>query len=241
MEATPYIVIQAGFVLVTFFFYGVLMYHIRKAIHQTNWEAGRKRNIFFRMLLSLLLWMMLISFLSLRGTFQNFTSFPPPMIIVLIIPLVTLLPFSFSNTARDILTQLPPSLVIRLQVFRVFVEILLWWLFLNQLLPVQMTFEGRNFDVVAGITAPLIAYFAFGNSRWPKWIPVIWNFLSLGLLINIVTIALLSMPTPFRIFMNEPSNTIVAQFPIIWLPALLVPLAYTLHIFSLRQLLGKFN
>jgi hypothetical protein len=43
------------------------------------------------------------------------------------------------------------------------------------------------------------------------------------------------MPTPFRVFMNEPSNTIVAKFPIVWLPALLVPLAYGLHFLSLRQ------
>jgi hypothetical protein len=39
--------------------------------------------------------------------------------------------------------------------------------------------------------------------------------------------------------MNEPANTIVAVFPISWLPGLLVPLAYTLHIFSLKQLLGS--
>lgn len=36
--------------------------------------------------------------------------------------------------------------------------------------------------------------------------------------------------------MNEPSNVLLAQFPFILLPGVLVPLAYTLHIFSLRQL-----
>jgi hypothetical protein len=49
----------------------------------------------------------------------------------------------------------------------------------------------------------------------------------------------LSMPTSLRYFMNEPSNTIVAQFPFILLPGVLVPIAYTMHIFSLRQLLSK--
>jgi len=57
------------------------------------------------------------------------------------------------------------------------------------------------------------------------------------LLLNILVIAVLSMPTPFRYFQNEPSNTLVAQFPFILLPGILVPIAYTLHIFSLRQLL----
>jgi hypothetical protein len=39
--------------------------------------------------------------------------------------------------------------------------------------------------------------------------------------------------------MNEPANTLVAQFPFILLPGVLVPLAYTLHIFSLRQLMSR--
>jgi len=52
-------------------------------------------------------------------------------------------------------------------------------------------------------------------------------------------IAVLSMPTPIRYFMNEPANTLVAEFPFILLPAVLVPMAYTMNIFSLRQLLAK--
>jgi hypothetical protein len=39
--------------------------------------------------------------------------------------------------------------------------------------------------------------------------------------------------------MNEPANTLVGQFPFILLPGILVPIAYGLHIFSLRQLLKQ--
>jgi hypothetical protein len=39
--------------------------------------------------------------------------------------------------------------------------------------------------------------------------------------------------------MNEPSAEIVAQFPFILLPGILVPIAYAFHIFSLRQVFGK--
>ena len=52
-------------------------------------------------------------------------------------------------------------------------------------------------------------------------------------------IAVLSMPTSIRYFMNEPSNTLVGQFPFILLPGILVPIAYTMHIFSLRGLQAK--
>jgi hypothetical protein len=68
---------------------------------------------------------------------------------------------------------------------------------------------------------------------------IAWNLISLGLLINIVAIAIVSMPSPLRIFHNEPANTIVAEFPFIFLPTFLVPLAYGLHFLSLRKLTAK--
>ena len=127
--------------------------------------------------------------------------------------------------------NIPAKSLVSLQIFRVFVEILLWMSFLQNLLPVQMTFEGRNFDVLSGLTAPFAAYF-LANNRIGL---VVWNILSLALLANILAVAVLSMPTPFRYFINEPSNTIVTTFPFIWLPGLLVPLAYGLSFLSIRQ------
>jgi hypothetical protein len=120
----------------------------------------------------------------------------------------------------------------------VFVEILLWLLFIEHLLPEQMTFEGRNFDIIAGLTAPVIAYFV-GQHKLSKKGIILWNLICLALLINIVSVAIMSMPTPFQYFTNEPSNTIVTVFPVNWLPGLLVPLAYGLHFLSLRQQLMK--
>jgi hypothetical protein len=72
-----------------------------------------------------------------------------------------------------------------------------------------------------------------------KKLAIAFNFLGVLLLLNILVIAVLSMPSPFRYFMNEPANTLVAQFPYILLPGVLVPIAYGLHILSLRQLLTK--
>jgi hypothetical protein len=154
------------------------------------------------------------------------------------VPLISIVWFTLSGTAKEILPHIPENELIRLQVFRIFVEILLWLLFVEKLLPVQMTFEGRNFDILAGITAPLVSYFV-RQQKLSKTGIIIWNLLCLGLLINIVSVAIMSMPTPFQYFTNEPSNTIGNIFPVNWLPGLLVPLAYGLHFLSLRQQLLK--
>ena len=97
-----------------------------------------------------------------------------------------------------------------------------------------MTFEGRNFDILSGLSAIVVAVLITRN-KISSSLVIAWNFAGLALLVNIVTIAILSMPTPLRVFMNEPPNTIVSKFPVIWLPALLVPLAYGLHFLSIRQ------
>jgi len=101
-----------------------------------------------------------------------------------------------------------------------------------------MTFEGRNFDVISGITAPLVAWLV-ANQKINRTVIVLWNIACLGLLINIVTVAILSMPTDLQYFFNKPYNVAVTQFPYSFLPAFLVPLAYLLHFFSLRQLFLK--
>lgn len=183
----------------------------------------------------LIVWTIFVSIQSTSGRMGNFAIFPLNMLPVLAIPMLAILAFTFSSVGKEILLHIPKENIIRLQAFRFFVELLLWALYLENQAPIQMTFEGRNLDVLSGISAPIIA-FLVTRGKISKTGLVIWNLVCLVLLINIVTIAILSMPTPLRIFMNEPSNTIVTQFPVSWLPGLLVPLAYGLHFLSLRQL-----
>lgn len=65
---------------------------------------------------------------------------------------------------------------------------------------------------------------------------IAWNLVCLVLLLNIDMTAILSTPSPWRVFMNEPANYVVTHFPIALLPASLVPLAYYPHFMSFRQM-----
>jgi hypothetical protein len=233
-----YTITQLGFILLTLLFFYLLLKTFAVALAKASLPAERQQRIIRIVTITLIIWAVLVSILSQLGMIGNFELFPFNIAPLLFIPLISILFFTFSKTMTEILTHLQPHQLIRLQVFRVFVEVLLWMLFIQNLLPVQMSFEGRNFDILAGITAPIVAWLAHRN-KVSKTFLVLWNIACLGLLINIVTIAILSMPTPFQYFTNEPSNTIVTVFPIVLLPTFLVPLAYMLHFFSLRQLLMK--
>ena len=106
---------------------------------------------------------------------------------------------------------------------RIPVELILFSLFAYGVIPQLMTFEGRNFDIVAGITAPAIAYWGFTKKIiGSRWI-LLWNFISLGLLLNIVINAILSAPFPFQQFAFDQPNTAVLYFPFVLLPAFIVP------------------
>ncbi len=232
MDSIINISIGGGMVVLTVVFYSLILREIKKATIAAGWAPERQSRLYRRVLFALAGWGVFASVLALSGFLSNFDTFPPRMVIVIGIPLVTLIAVTFSKTARELLPHVPAVSLVKYQVFRVFVEILLWMAFIQNLIPQQMSFEGRNFDVFSGLLAVVVTLWFSTNRRVIFW----YNVVSLGLLINIVSIAVLSLPTPFRVFMNEPSSAIAATFPFVWLPAFLVPLAYGLHFLSLRQI-----
>lgn len=226
---------KIGFAILTILCAWILLKELNQGISKSNLTEQTKKKTSSLILIGMVAWLAVVSIWSLSGLMTDFSVFPFNFAPVLFIPLIVVIVSLFSKKLGIILQNIPQQNLVRLQLFRFPVELLLWALFAAQALPEQMTFEGRNFDILAGVTAPIIAWLIARN-KISKTGLIIWNFAGMATLINIVTIAMLSTPTPIRTFMNEPANTIVAYFPVSWLPAFLVPLAYTLHFYSLKKL-----
>jgi hypothetical protein len=180
-------------------------------------------------------WLLLLGILSARGFFSDFSRVPPRLTMALLTPLPVVLFFIRSRAGKQLLQQIQPQWLIYLQSFRILVEIGIWVLVRNGSLPEQMSFEGRNFDILTGLFAFPVGYYCFVKKTWPPVVALLYNIVGLVLLVNVVTVSALSLPTPLRAFHNGPDSSLITTFPFIYLPGLLVPLAYTLHIFSLRQ------
>ncbi len=219
--------------------YAFLFRGFRSVLFRSNWEEARQRKVYNRTLIVVICWAALLSVLALTGFFNDFTHLPPRLPFVLLLPLPFVLIIAFSPVGTELLRHTPPHWLVYLQSFRILVECLLWISFLRGLVPVQMSFEGRNFDVLSGLLAIPVGYYCLVKKSWPRSLVVVYNIIGLGLLVNIMVIAVLSLPTPFRYFHNGPANTVVTTFPFIFLPGMLVPLAYAMHIFSLRQVVGR--
>lgn len=212
----------------------VILRGLRLTMRKTNWDMATQRKIFGGILTGLIVWIALVSVLALRGFFTDLSAMPPKPVLVIFIPAIILLMLTFSRKGKELLIATPPHWLIAMQSFRILVELLLWRAFVLNLLPVQMTFEGNNFDAFSGLLA--IPFAIAVMKKWSPRMVLVYNVIGLALLTNILVIAVLSMPTPFRYFMNEPANILVGEFPFIYLPAILVVIALAFHIFSLRQL-----
>lgn len=237
MGTSIFFIASVLFVVLTFTLAGLLLYGLQYALEKVAWKSSDKKKVLLFTMIGLATWFTFTGILAANGFFTQFDAIPPRFIILILPPLVLLAILGFSAKFSQLLTFVLPAWLIHIQAFRIVMEIILWLTFLDAIIPVQMTFEGKNFDILVGLTAPIIAYFCFQRKSWPTTIAFIWNLAGLGLLINIVVISILSAPTPFRVFMNEPANTFVAYLPFVWLPAFVVPIAMWMHVFSLKQLL----
>ena len=120
------------------------------------------------------------------------------------------------------------------QAFRLILEITLMLFHKQGLAPIQVTLEGRNWDILTGLLALGVLLF-YKNRPLSRSAYVLLNLIGMGLVLNIIAVSILSLPIPMRVFTED--NTWITQAPFIWLPTFLVQLAISGHVLSFRKLL----
>ena len=139
------------------------------------------------------------------------------------VSVLTALAVALSPWGRRVADGVPLPALVGYQAFRMPVELTLFGLYGAGVVPVQMTFEGRNFDIVTGVTAAVLAALLAVNRAGTRLL-VAWNVAGLLLLANIVAISVRSLPV----------NQVPTTFPWVWLPTFLVPAALFGHVLVFR-------
>lgn len=182
-------------------------------------------------------WMIVQTLISVPGFYTVTTTLPPRFALTLVPPLVFILFLFATAKGRQFIASLNIKSLTLLHIVRMPVEIILLGLFIYKTIPGIMTFEGRNFDILSGLSAPVIYYFMFVRRKLPAKLFLLWNIICVGLLVNIVVIAILSAPFPFQQLAFEQPNIAVLYFPFVWLPAVIVPLVLLSHLVSIYQVI----
>ena len=221
MKSVPF-ALSAGFVLLT----GLTVWLFYQAAHRSR-----------PTLLVLVSWLALQAGLGLTEFYAAVPqALPPRLLLALLPPMLVIAYLLLTTRGRSYLLGLHLERLTLLHTIRIPVEMALLALYYYHAVPQLMTFEGRNWDIFSGLSAPLVYYLVFRRRLLGQRALLGWNLLCLGLVLNILVNGLLSVPGQLQQFAFEQPNLAVMYFPFVWLPSCLVPLVLISHTAACCQL-----
>lgn len=170
-------------------------------------------------------WMLLVSGLAGLGAFRidRDTGLRVPLPLAIVIPVILAYACLRCRAWREIVLAVPNPWLVAIQLFRAAGSVLLVAGFQGTL-PRAFAIPAGLGDCLVGITAPLVAVYAYQKrSRWTTVVRA-WNYI--GILDLVVAGALGILTSPLEL----------SRIPLVMIPALRVPLAYILHVYSLYVL-----
>ena len=201
---------------------------------KTNSELQTSKRLLIVILVS---W---VGYLALMGNlgFFNDNSLPPRVPLFLILPIfLSLFLWLRKAGSKLIIQSIPFYFPVAIQSFRVVVELLIHATYGQGLLPRIVTYEGVNFDILVGLTAPLATGLHYRGIIGDR-VLLGWNFVSLTVLASTVSTFVIAFY--FGDQLNIPKfPMVVGNLPFIFLPGIMVPFAVFMHIISIRLITFK--
>jgi hypothetical protein len=185
-----------------------------------------------------LIWMGAQSAVALSGFYMVTNTLPPRLLAAIVPPLLLIAGLFLTQSGRRFLDGMDLKWSVLLHTIRILVELNLYWLFLHRQVPRLMTFEGGNVDILIGLTAPAI-WWAFSKGHIGRRGLLLWNGVALLSVLNALVRAMLSAPFPFQRFGFDQPTIAILGFPVILLPAFLVPAVLLCHLVVFRKLICR--
>ncbi|WP_374950574.1 hypothetical protein [Mucilaginibacter sp.] len=183
-----------------------------------------------------LVWVSVQAAISLTGFYKVTTGIPPRFALLLVPPILFTIIRAITKSGLWFMATFDLKALTLLHIVRIPVELTLYWLYQHKVVPEVMTFSGRNFDILSGLSAPLVYYLAFVKKAISNKMLLGWNIVCLLLLANIVFTAVLSAPFSIQQFGFEQPNIALLYFPYTWLPCFIVPIVFMAHLVSIKKL-----
>jgi hypothetical protein len=207
---------------------------IWRAVGAAGYPGRQTNRLQIRVALGAVAWMAITLWVSAAGVLRHFDRQPPPMLFLVAAVFALAGWLAFSWIGDLVVRHTSWVALVGLQGFRLPLELLMHRAYVEGIMPVQMSYSGRSFDIVTGATAIVLAL-ALARMPVPRWVIAVWNVLGTVLLVNILMIAIASMPM-FHWFGMDRLNVWVADPPFVWLPAVLVLTAVAGHLLMFRKL-----
>jgi hypothetical protein len=207
---------------------------LKRAAHHVGDSPQQAASLQRRYYSGASIWLVVVSAAAYSGALVPRGGPPLPFVILLVSILVLGVAVARSRVGDRLARGLPLAVLVGFQGFRFPLELAMHRAHSEGLMPVQMSYSGRNFDILTGLTAIALAA-ALAGHPVPRWIVQIWNVLGLLLLANILAVAVASTPL-FAYFGPDRLNVFVTWMPYTLLPAVMVLAAWAGHLIIFRAL-----
>ena len=166
----PYIPlhISALFIALVFGIAFLIIIAVQACGRRLNLPFEETRNNLAVTIIVLLVWLMFTLIIGISGVLSDFTSMPPKLLLIILPPFVFIMLIMLSKQFHDLCKPLGNFWFIYPQSFRILMEFILWLLYRYKIIPIQMTWEGYNFEIIIGLTAPIVAYYCFTKKQWTR-------------------------------------------------------------------------
>lgn len=202
-------------ILTSVIVFALVDWGVKKAVSSKDFDSRiiSQNRIFF------VAWYALLSFIASKGYLESETTSFPILGYIFLASLFVSYILSLTKIG-EALSQLDWNFVIGFHGFRVLMELALYMAYLEDKVPIQMTFLGLNFNILAGVSAIIIAPSLAYRSRLR--LIKIWNTISLLLLFGFVAITTLTAKSDFQFFNSKNNLQELLTVPYIYIPGILI-------------------
>jgi hypothetical protein len=185
------------------------------------------------------LWLGITGIASASGSLRTH-ALPPPIALFMLSSVVVAVLAAFSRLGTRLIDGLPIAAIVGVQAFRLPLELVLHRWHAEGVVPIQMTYSGLNFDILTGTSALLLGlWLALRKAPPARALVLAWNVFGMLLLLNVMTIAVLSSPLPIRMFTEGVPVLLAFYFPYGWIVPFCVGGALFGHLIVFRWALRR--
>jgi len=186
----------------------------------------------------MLAWMVLVIFASTHGFFLKHTRWLSNLVGVVLVVAFAAVLFGAIGVAREGLLsaasrttdlQLVSIHVLRLLAIGTVIK------YIQGQLPLHFVIFGSVPDFLFAVSAVVVTILAANGPLQGDFL-IVWHLFGFSLFLGAGISMFFSVPSPFRIYHDEPDASIVFQFPMVLAPNFTVPLFMLAHAFALTKL-----
>lgn len=176
------------------------------------------------------------------GLFARTDIVPSPFVLAVTASIGIGLALAFGKVGDTLVRSMHIESLVALQIFRLPLELLMLRAALLQIMPIEFSLLGYNFDFLTGLGALLIVLSISRSWAVPVTLIWVWNVMGIAFLLVIAALAALTSPL-VHAFGTAPAhvNSWVLYFPYALLPLVLVGFAVFGHVLITRKLMADWH